>query len=127
MYMCQLVKILRDCLSPVRLLESEIMTDRMVAAVLRDFNDLRVEEIQILHPKNLGEVLVSIKSCGFCATDYKAIRGIRKNVSFPFIPGHEPSGIVAQTGPGVINFAVGDEVICQLTGSYPFDLWTRTE
>jgi len=45
MYKCQSVKIIRDCLSPVRLLESEIMTDRMVAAVLRDFNDLRVEKI----------------------------------------------------------------------------------
>ena len=41
-----------------------------------------------------------IKSCGFCATDYKAIKGIRRNVTFPFIAGHEPSGVVAEVGPG---------------------------
>ncbi len=42
-----------------------------------------------------------IRSCGFCATDYKAIKGIRRNVTFPFIPGHEPAGVVAEVGPGV--------------------------
>ena len=34
-----------------------------------------------------GEVVVRIRSCGFCATDYKAIKGIRRNVAFPFTPG----------------------------------------
>ena len=92
------------------------MSDRMLAAVLHNFNDMRVEQTQIPRPSNLGEVLVRIKSCGFCATDYKAIRGIRKNVNFPFTPGHEPSGIVAEVGPGVTRFAVGDEVICQPIG-----------
>jgi len=92
------------------------MSDRMLAAVLHDFNDMRLEQILIPQPKNAGEVLVRIKSCGFCATDYKAIRGIRRNVNFPFIPGHEPSGIIAEVGPGVTRFAVGDEVICQPIG-----------
>jgi threonine dehydrogenase-like Zn-dependent dehydrogenase len=92
------------------------MADLMVAAVLHDFNDIRLEQIQIPCPKNPGEVLVRIKSCGFCATDYKAIRGIRRNVNFPFIPGHEPSGIVAKVGPRATHFSVGDEVICQPSG-----------
>jgi Zn-dependent alcohol dehydrogenase len=59
---------------------------------------------------------VRIRSCGFCATDYKAIKGIRKNVAFPAIVGHEPSGVVALTGPGVTQFKPGDEVICQPSG-----------
>ena len=63
-----------------------------------------------------GEVVVGIKSCGFCATDCKAIKGIRRNVRFPFVPGHEPSGTVAAVGPGVTHFKVGDEVICQPSG-----------
>lgn len=84
----------------------------MLAAVLKDFNRLELEDVPIPEP-GFGEVLVRIRSCGFCATDYKAIRGIRRNVRFPAIVGHEPSGVVAATGPGVVHFREGDEVICQ--------------
>ena len=87
----------------------------MLAAVLHDFNHLVLEDVPIPEPK-LGEVVVRIKSCGICATDYKAIKGIRRNVTFPFIPGHEPSGIVAQVGPGITHFKEGDKVICQPSG-----------
>lgn len=87
----------------------------MLAAVLHDFNNLVLEEVPIPEP-GLGQVVVRIKACGICATDYKAIKGIRRNVTFPFIPGHEPSGIVARAGPGVTHFREGDEVICQPSG-----------
>lgn len=87
----------------------------MLAAVLKDFNKLVLEEIPIPKP-GPGEVLVRIKSCGFCATDYKAIKGIRRNVEFPLIAGHEPSGVIAAVGQGVVHFREGDEVICQPSG-----------
>jgi len=87
----------------------------MLAAVLRDFNRLELEELPVPEP-GPGEVLVRIRACGFCATDYKAIRGIRKNVSFPLIPGHEPAGVVAAVGPLVTNVKEGDEVIIQPSG-----------
>ena len=87
----------------------------MLAAVLHEFNHLVLEEVPIPEPK-LGQVTVRIKACGICATDVKAIKGIRRNVTFPFIPGHEPSGIVARVGPGVTHFKEGDEVICQPSG-----------
>lgn len=92
------------------------MSANMLAAVLHDFNDLRLEEVPRPVPRDFGQVVVQIKSCGICATDYKAIKGIRRNVKFPFIPGHEPSGIVAEVGPGVTNFKEGDEVIVQPSG-----------
>ncbi len=88
----------------------------MLAAVLHDFNDLRLEQVPIPQPGDFGDVLIHIRSCGFCATDYKAIKGIRRNVTFPAIIGHEPSGVVAAVGPGVLNFQVGDEVIVQPLG-----------
>jgi L-iditol 2-dehydrogenase len=88
----------------------------MLAAVLHDFNKLELEEISIPQAEGFGEVVVQIKSCGFCATDYKAIKGIRRNVLFPFIAGHEPSGIVSAIGNGVSHFKVGDEVIIQPSG-----------
>jgi L-iditol 2-dehydrogenase len=70
--------------------------------------------------------VVKMKSCGFCATDYKAIKGIRRNVTFPFIPGHEASGIVFEVGPGVSHFKPGDEVIIQPSGSCGFCMHCRT-
>ena len=72
---------------------------KMLAAVLRGVDQFQIEEYPIPEP-GPGEVLVEVRACGFCATDFKAIRGKRCNVSFPLIPGHEPSGIVAAVGPG---------------------------
>ena len=87
----------------------------MLAAVLHDFDNLVLEDVPTPEPRD-NEVLVRIKSCGFCATDYKAIKGIRRNVTFPLIPGHEPSGVIAAVGRSVRHFKVGDEVICQPSG-----------
>jgi len=92
------------------------VAEKMLAAVLYDFNRLELAEVARPRAEQVGEVVVRIKACGFCATDYKAIAGIRRNVSFPFIPGHEPSGIVAEVGPGVTAFKAGDAVIVQPSG-----------
>lgn len=88
----------------------------MLAAVLHDFNKLELEQVPIPRAQEFGDVVVRIKSCGICATDYKAIKGIRTNVEFPFIPGHEPSGVVAEVAPDVTHVKVGDEVIVMPSG-----------
>jgi L-iditol 2-dehydrogenase len=88
----------------------------MLAAVLHDFDDLRLEEVPRPEPKSADQVVVRVVACGICATDYKAIRGIRRNITFPFIAGHEPSGVVAAIGPGVQHFREGDEVIVMPSG-----------
>lgn len=88
----------------------------MLAAVLKDFGHLVLKDVPIPEA-GAGEVVVRIHSCGFCATDYKAIKGIRRNVDFPLIPGHEPAGIVYATGPGVTHFQEGDAVAIQPSGS----------
>jgi threonine dehydrogenase-like Zn-dependent dehydrogenase len=87
----------------------------MLAAVLKGFDQLVLEDVPRPDP-GPGEVLVRIKSCGFCATDYKAIKGIRRNVEFPLVPGHEPAGIIAAVGPFVTNVKEGDEVILSPSG-----------
>src|ERR1043165_9135798 len=87
----------------------------MIAAILRDFDRLELSEIPTPTP-GPGQALVRIRACGFCATDYKAIKGIRKNVKFPLVPGHEPAGVVAAVGAGVTNVREGDEVIIQPSG-----------
>jgi threonine dehydrogenase-like Zn-dependent dehydrogenase len=87
----------------------------MLAAVLTDFNKLELQELPVPEP-GMNEAVVRIKACGICATDYKAIKGIRTNVTFPFIAGHEAAGVVAAVGPGVTHVKEGDEVICQPSG-----------
>lgn len=87
----------------------------MLAAVLKDFNKLVLEEVPTPQPK-AGEALVRVKACGFCATDYKAIKGIRRNVKFPLIPGHEPAGVVEAVGAGVTSVKPGDPVVIQPSG-----------
>jgi threonine dehydrogenase-like Zn-dependent dehydrogenase len=64
----------------------------------------------------MSDVVIRVKACGICATDYKAIKGIRTNVTFPFIPGHEAAGVVAAAGPAVSHVKEGDEVVCQPSG-----------
>ena len=45
--------------------------------------------------------MVEVKSCGVCATDVKKFTGASKAPHLPFILGHEPAGVIAETGPGV--------------------------
>lgn len=47
------------------------------------------------------EVLIEIGWVGLCGSDLNAYRGLSPMVTYPRIPGHEVSGVVAEVGPGV--------------------------
>ena len=70
---------------------------------------VRVETILVPDP-GPGEVLVRVQACGVCHTDLHYREGAITN-DFPFLLGHEASGIVEQVGPNVTNVAPGDFVI----------------
>ncbi|MER7946031.1 NAD(P)-dependent alcohol dehydrogenase [Streptomyces sp. NPDC096079] len=56
------------------------------------------------------DVLIEIKYAGICHSDiHQATDGWGEGI-FPMVPGHEIAGIVAETGPGVTRFRVGDRV-----------------
>src|SRR6187431_2300782 len=57
-----------------------------------------------------GEALVQIQACGVCHTDLHYREG-GINDDFPFLLGHEASGIVEAVGPDVVDVAPGDFVI----------------
>jgi S-(hydroxymethyl)mycothiol dehydrogenase len=57
-----------------------------------------------------GEALVDIQACGVCHTDLHYREG-GINDEFPFLLGHEASGVVAAVGDGVTDVAPGDFVI----------------
>ncbi len=70
---------------------------------------LSIEELE-LDPPKAGEVLVEIKAAGLCHSDLVAINGERAKPT-PIVIGHEAAGIVAELGPGVDGFEIGDHVV----------------
>jgi S-(hydroxymethyl)mycothiol dehydrogenase len=68
-----------------------------------------LETIEVPDP-GPGEVLVTVLACGVCHTDLHYREGAI-NDDFPFLLGHEASGIIEEVGEGVSNVAPGDFVI----------------
>ncbi len=68
-----------------------------------------IENIVIPDP-GPGEAVVAIQACGVCHTDLHYREG-GINDEFPFLLGHEASGIVESVGDGVTDVAPGDFVI----------------
>src|SRR3984957_18077220 len=59
-----------------------------------------------------GEVLVRSRVVGGCHSDLELLAGrYIIPISYPVVPGHEWAGEVAETGPGVTDFAAGDPVV----------------
>lgn len=70
---------------------------------------VRVETIVIPDP-GPGEAVVKIQACGVCHTDLHYKQG-GINDDFPFLLGHEASGVVESVGEGVTDVEPGDFVI----------------
>lgn len=56
------------------------------------------------------EVLLDMKACNICTTDYQQWMGLREHQGYPMAGGHEASGIVKKIGAKVTEFKVGDMV-----------------
>ncbi|MFB7516783.1 NAD(P)-dependent alcohol dehydrogenase [Streptomyces sp. NPDC056144] len=56
------------------------------------------------------DVLIDIKFAGICHSDIHQARDGWGEGIFPMVPGHEIAGVVAEVGPGVTKFQVGDRV-----------------
>ncbi|MDO4254261.1 MAG: S-(hydroxymethyl)mycothiol dehydrogenase [Kocuria sp.] len=80
------------------------------AVVVKAKNEPAVlETIMVPHP-GPGEALVDILTCGVCQTDHHyQVGGVSDD--FPFLLGHEATGVVSAVGDGVTEVAVGDHVI----------------
>lgn len=70
---------------------------------------LQIETLHLDEPGD-GEVLVEIVAAGLCHSDLSVIDGSRPRV-MPMVMGHEASGIVRETGPGVRTLKAGDHVV----------------
>ena len=87
-------------------------------AVVKTKPDVGIEILEVPIPKiKPDEVLMKVHACGLCGTDlgmYKWGQSYRFRVGVPIelprIMGHEPSGIVVETGSEVKNLKPGDRV-----------------
>lgn len=87
------------------------MTRTMKAAVLLSLRTpLQIEQVALPSP-GYGDLLVKVTACGVCHSDLHAVDGDWTPAPIlPLIPGHEVAGTVAQIGPGVSGFTIGDHV-----------------
>lgn len=82
----------------------------MKAIVFRSDDQQPTLEDVDLHDPRAGEVRVKIAAAGVCHSDLHVLRG-EWHVPTPLVMGHEGSGIVTATGPGVTSLAIGDHVV----------------
>lgn len=55
-------------------------------------------------------VVVEIKACGVCRSDYHGWVGRDPDIELPHVMGHELAGIVVEAGADVRHFSIGDNV-----------------
>jgi acryloyl-coenzyme A reductase len=82
----------------------------MQAVVLHQFGSAAQLQLQsVADPSpGPGELLLRVRACGVCYHDVINRRGSLPRTSVPAILGHEVAGEVAEVGPGVRGWAVGD-------------------
>ena len=94
----------------------------MKAVVKTDYGPNKIEIKDVEVPKiGFGEVLVKVHGCSICNTEVRYWRGTEKDdpllqrmLHVPVILGNENYGEVADTGPGVNKWKVGDRVVSEV-------------
>ncbi len=87
--------------------------DRMKTAILVEQNaPLVVADVTLPERLSFGQVLVKVHYSGICGSQINEIDGTKGPDKFlPHLLGHEGSGIVIETGPGVKTVRPGDHVV----------------
>ena len=70
---------------------------------------LRLEEVT-LPPAGEHQIAITVEACGVCRTDLHLLDGELPHIHYPITPGHEVVGRVAEVGPSVRRFRLGDRV-----------------
>ena len=90
------------------------MQNTMKAAFLPGNSTVEMREVPVPVPGH-GEVLIEVKASTICGSDIRAIYhehlGKGPEGYQGVIAGHEPAGLIVETGPGCRRFKAGDRVI----------------
>jgi L-iditol 2-dehydrogenase len=81
--------------------------------VLTGIRQVRLKDSPVPKIKDSGDVLIKIKKVGICGSDvhyYTSGKIGDQIVKYPFVVGHEASGIIQETGNEVKNLKPGDRV-----------------
>lgn len=87
----------------------------MKAVTYQGINDVQVKEVNDPKIEKSDDIIVQITSTGICGSDLHLIHGMIPNLPENYIIGHEPMGIVVETGPDVTKLKKGDRVIIPFT------------
>lgn len=90
-------------------IRAAILREMGMSAPYAQSRPVQITEID-LDPPGFGEVLIRIKVAGLCHSDLSVINGDRPRGT-PIVLGHESSGEVIETGPGVSDLRAGDHVV----------------
>lgn len=103
----------------------------MKAAILvEQRKPLIIDEVQLPHALEVGQVLVKVHFSGICGSQLGEIDGAKGEDKFlPHLLGHEASGTVKAIGPGVKHVKPGDTVVMHwrkglgIEGAPPYYQW----
>lgn len=87
----------------------------MKAVTYQGIKDVQVKEVNDPKIEKSDDIIVQITSTGICGSDLHLIHGMIPNLPENYIIGHEPMGIVVETGPDVTKLKKGDRVIIPFT------------
>ena len=98
------------------------MSRMMRAQVIEEPGKMVLKQVPV--PQiNDSEVLIKVKMCGICGTDWKIYKGDYAAEYLPMISGHEFWGVIEEKGKNVKDLEIGDRVsvdICMPCGTCYF-------
>lgn len=71
----------------------------MIAAIVKAPGDYGISDVDKPACPDEG-LLVKVLACGLCGSDLRTLQSGHRKVQFPYVIGHEVSGLVVETGPG---------------------------
>lgn len=81
----------------------------MNALVLTDYSRLELQQVPVPRPGR-DEVLIRVAACGICGSDVHGFDGSSGRRIPPLIMGHEAAGTIAEIGPDVTGWNLGERV-----------------
>jgi threonine dehydrogenase-like Zn-dependent dehydrogenase len=87
----------------------------MKAVCWHGTQDIRVDNVPDPVIADPGDVIVKITATAICGSDLHLYNGFMPTMQAGDVIGHEPMGVVAETGKGVKNLKVGDRVVVPFT------------
>lgn len=83
----------------------------MRALTFHGRRDVRVDTVPDPVIQQPDDVIVQVTSSGLCGSDLHLYEVLTPFLEEGDVLGHEPMGVVAETGPGVTELSVGDRVV----------------